>query len=75
LQIRVKLMGIFRSRTPADNMLDLPDGATIEDALVALNIPATHVHLVMVNGEHQRDSTRPLSSDDEFLVMPPVAGG
>ena len=75
MQVRVKLMGIFRDRTPPDNVLELPDGATLGQALEALNIPANQVHLTMVNEEHQRDPDRVLRDGDELLVMPPVAGG
>ncbi len=68
-------MGIFRDRTPPGGVLDLPEDATVEDALNALQIPPNHIHLTMVNGEHQRDKTRRLQDGDELMVMPPVAGG
>jgi len=75
LRIRVKLLGIFRDRTPPGNVLDLPEGATLGQALEALNISPNHVHLTMVNEEHQRDPSRVLQEGDELMVMPPVAGG
>jgi len=75
LQIHVKLLGILRDRTPPDNRLEVAEGATLADALASLGIPASHVYLTMVNGDHQTDAQRPLRQDDELTVMPPIAGG
>lgn len=75
LGVRVKLMGMLRSHMPAEGRLELPESATVEDALAAMGIPGAHVHLVMVNGQHERDRHRRLAPGDELLVLPPVAGG
>ena len=75
MQVRVKLMGMFRLKAPEGNKLKLSNGATIDDALKALDIPGDHVHLVMVNGQHETDRGRTLEPDDELMVMPPVGGG
>jgi len=75
VQIRVKLLGILRDRTPPDNLLQLPDGATLGQALETLNISPNYIHLTMVNDEHQKDPDRVLKDGDELMVMPPVAGG
>jgi sulfur carrier protein ThiS len=75
MQVQVKLMGMLKSRTPASGRLEIPDGATVADALEALEIPPTHVQVVMVNGRHQQDRGRTLAADDELMIMPPVGGG
>ena len=43
MEINVKLMGMLAAQTPADGKLQLSDGGTIEDALVALGIPVDSV--------------------------------
>ena len=40
MQISVKLMGLLKEKTPADGCLQLEADATIEQALVELDIPA-----------------------------------
>ena len=40
MQIKVKLTGIFKSKTPEGGVLELPDGTSIESALAILDIPA-----------------------------------
>jgi molybdopterin converting factor small subunit len=75
MQVRVKLMGMLKPKTPPEGKLDLPAGSTIDDALAHLEIPPNHVMVVSVNGQHQRDRARPLASNDELMVLPPVGGG
>ena len=75
MQIRVKLMAALKEKSPEGNVLSLSDGATINDALVALKVPGNFVHLVMVNNQMERDRDRELAEDDELMVMPPVGAG
>ena len=51
MQIRVKLMAALKEKSPEGNVLSLPDGATINDALVAMKVPGNFVHLVMINNQ------------------------
>mgnify|MGYP001169088155 FL=1 len=75
MQIRVKLMAALKDKSPEGNVLDLPDGATINQALAAMSVPGNFVHLVMVNNQMERDRGRELADDDELMVMPPVGAG
>ena len=75
MQVRVKLMGILKQKTPDGGRLDLADGATVEDALSALDIKQVRVHAFSVNGTFERDLKRPLCADDELMVLAPVGGG
>ena len=68
-------MGMLKDQTPADGALELADDATIQDALVALNVPVDSVHVFMVNGTLEKDKTRTLVAGDELTVLPPVGGG
>ena len=75
MQIRVKLMAALKEKSPEGNVLSLPDGATINDALATMKVPGNFVHLVMVNNQMERDRGRALAEDDELMVMPPVGAG
>ena len=75
MMIRVKLMGMLRSRMPQAGELELTDGATIDQVLAALQIPSQSVHVFTVNGALERDKQRTLVDGDELTVLPPVGGG
>lgn len=75
MEIRVKLMGALKAKSPPGDVLDLPDAATINDVLAALDIGAAQVQIVMVNGKPQPDRNRSVEAGDELTVLAPVGGG
>ena len=75
MQLTIKLMGMLKNKEPEGGVLELADGATIEDALVALEIPSDTVHVFSVNSQLERDKSRQLADGDDFSVFPPVGGG
>ena len=75
MNIRIKLMGVLRDKTPPDGTLQMQGGATVEDVLRQLDIPTTLVQVISINGQFQRDRSHAVSPDDELLILPPVAGG
>lgn len=75
MEITTRLMGAFKAKSPAGNRLQLADGASVADALAALDIPGDHIQLVMVNNALEHNHSRPLRPGDELMVMPPVGGG
>ena len=75
MQIRLKLMGMLKARTPAGGALAVADGATIDDVLRALEIPPQTIHVFTVNGRFERNRGRALAPNDELTVIPPVGGG
>ncbi len=75
MQIRVKLMAALKEKTPDGDVLELPAGSTINDALAAMDVPSNFVHLVMVNNQMERDRGLELTDADELMVMPPVGAG
>jgi sulfur carrier protein ThiS len=55
-------------------VVDVADGATVEDVLRQLNIPPGLVKLIFVDGIHaSRDSN--LKNGSRLGVFPPVGGG
>ena len=63
-------------------VLDLPEGARVEDALTALRLvagPLAASALVAISGEHvgtvADHEPRTLMENDELLFFSPVAGG
>ena len=56
-------------------ILELNDDASINDVLSILDIPATHVQMVMVNGKPQPNRDIPLTAEDELTILAPVGGG
>lgn len=80
--VRIRLFAGLRHRAGAETIdLDLPDGATVEDALRALDrsgplagiIGAMSVQMA-VNREYAT-AGRALRGDDELALIPPVSGG
>ena len=67
--------GLGDAQLPDGGRLELADGATVEDALGALDIDRSRVHALSVNGTFERDMTRSLSAEDELMVLAPVGGG
>ena len=75
MQIRVKLMGMLKARTPAGGVLEIADGATIDDVLRALAVAPQATLVLTVNGQFERNRSRVLAPNDELTVIPPVGGG
>lgn len=82
MTVRVRLFAILRERAGRDSMeLELPDGATVADALRALarepELGELLAHMPLgtaVNREYAGLHTR-LSTSDELALIPPLSGG
>ena len=75
MQIRLKLMGMLKARTPAGGVLEVADGATIDDVLRALEIAPQTIRVFTVNDQFERNRSRVLAANDELAAIPPVGGG
>lgn len=75
MQLQLKMMGSLKAKTPEGGVLEVSDGASINDVLATLDIPATHVQMVMVNGKPQPNRDVALSADDDLTILAPVGGG
>jgi molybdopterin synthase catalytic subunit len=76
VEVTVRLFAMLRERAGARELtLDLPDGASVRDALDELGDLAVGLPLVMaVNREYARDD-HVLDPGDELALIPPVSGG
>ena len=80
MTIELRLFASLRKQLPAGSprgkcALELPEGTTIGAVLAQMNIPFASAHMILVNGEHDRDFERVLRDGDVLSVFPPVAGG
>jgi molybdopterin converting factor small subunit len=76
MKVKIKLFASLRQFGRDEQEVDLPDNATIEDAikLIKINLPEKFPLLRIVNGEH-KPSTHQLKDGDELALFPPIAGG
>jgi MoaE-MoaD fusion protein len=82
MTVTVRLFALLRERAGSDRVeLQLPDGATVADALAALaRMPALSDVLAQlpvqlaVNRDYASSGT-PLAADDELALIPPLSGG
>jgi molybdopterin converting factor subunit 1 len=76
MQIRVRLFAILRERAGFDELeLELPEGATVADALQQLGPVAGDLKVVMAVNRDYADASAPLHEHDELALIPPVSGG
>ena len=81
MQIRVRLFATLRQLAGwAHQTVDLPEGATVADALAELDrrypqlTVTTRTIYVAVNQEYAK-TTQLLHAGDELALFPPVSGG
>jgi molybdopterin converting factor subunit 1 len=76
MKVTVRLFAILRERAGSDRLeLDLPEGASVADALAEVDDLAGGLRLVMaVNREYAAADHR-LEPGDELALIPPVSGG
>jgi len=77
MKVEIKLFAGFRSyipSTPDQRYTDVPDGSTVGDIILALDIPEDTKKIIFINGARGTvDSV--LQEKDRLAIFPPVAGG
>jgi len=76
MKVKIRFFASLRQFGQDEQEVDLPDNATIEDAikLTKINLPEQFPLLKIVNGEH-KPATYQLKDGDELALFPPIAGG
>jgi len=74
MKVKIKLFATLRKFGPDEQIIDLPENSTVEDAINLLNLPERFPLLKIVNGEH-RPPKHLLKDGDELALFPPIAGG
>jgi len=82
VRVTVRLFAMLRERAGAESVeLDLPDGATVADAIAALgrdpgvgDLAARLPLRIAVNREYA-SADAPIAPGDELAAIPPVSGG
>jgi molybdopterin synthase catalytic subunit/molybdopterin converting factor small subunit len=76
VRVRIRLFAILRERAGRDTLeVDLPEGATVADALAALDDVAGGLPLVLAVNRAYAAPDRVLVAGDELALVPPVSGG
>ena len=79
MMIRVKMIANYRKVLPPEAKdgvveLDLPDGATVYDAISRFDIPLTDESVIVLNGLTV-DMDTPLQDGDMVTAFSAIAGG
>ncbi len=74
MRVKIKLFATLRNFGPEEQMVEVPENATLEEAIRGLNLPEKIPLLKIVNGEH-RSLDYVLKEGDEVALFPPIAGG
>jgi molybdopterin synthase catalytic subunit len=76
VEVTVRLFAMLRERAGARELtLDLPDGASVRDALDELGELAAGLPLVMAVNREYAPEDQVLDAGDELALIPPVSGG
>lgn len=76
MEVTVRLFAALRERAGSSSVsLDLPDGATVADALRALEDVRGGVQCVLAVNREYAPEDQVLAAGDEVALIPPVSGG
>jgi molybdopterin synthase catalytic subunit len=76
MHVRVRLFAALRERAGAGEVeLELPEGASVADALAEMRSLTEGVPVVMAVNHEYADSELVLGPGDELALIPPVSGG
>ncbi|MEA2363021.1 MAG: MoaE-MoaD fusion protein [Thermoleophilaceae bacterium] len=76
MEVTVRLFAMLRERAGAGSLtLELPEGASVRDALDSLAGIAQDIPLVMAVNREYASEEQVLDAGDELALIPPVSGG
>lgn len=79
IEVEVRLYATLRKYSPGMDIgepmiLQIPEGARLDDLLIRLGVPKSEVKTAFVNNR-QQDQDYQLGDGDRVAFFPPVAGG
>jgi len=77
MKVKVELQAYLEQYSPNGNDLfdyDLPEGASVQDLVVKLGMPAELASVIIV-GSTNADPSHALNEGDRVTLIPPLAGG
>ena len=74
MKVELKLFASLRKYGPAQEEIELAEGATVGDLLERLGVPPSEVAIALVNGRHAHNEL-PLCDGETLALFPPIAGG
>jgi sulfur-carrier protein len=74
MRIKVRLYASLRGNHPAEETIEMPQGAMVSGLMEILGIPESTVTLVFINGRHAASDTE-LHEGDSVGLFPPIGGG
>ena len=80
MKIELRLFASLRKKLPPGSPrgkcdLKLPEGTTVGDVLAQMGIAHKSAHIILIDGDHDRDFDRVLHDGEVLSIFPPVAGG
>ena len=76
MEVKVRLFAVLKQRAGRGEVaLELPDGATVDDALAALEDVRGGVECVLAVNREYAPGSQVLHAGDEVALIPPVSGG
>ena len=74
MQLTVKLFAFFRDNRFKQQMMDFPEGTTVEAIIRSLGIKPDEVGVTMINSRHCSLDQVP-RDDDQLAIFPVIGGG
>jgi sulfur-carrier protein len=79
MRVNVKVFATLKRHLPEERAnhafdLEVPDGATLDDVVRLIGLPAAEVKVTFVNGRTEALSSV-LHEGDEVGIFPPLGGG
>ncbi len=74
MQLTVKLFAYFRDNRFKQQLMDFPEGTTVEDIIRSLGINIDEVGVTMINSRHCAMEHIP-AENDQLAIFPAIGGG
>lgn len=74
MEITVRLFATLREQRANQMVVEINEGASVEEVVQLLKIPAEDVAIIMINGRGKNLDTK-MENGDVLALFPPVGGG